>query len=261
MPKIPVSSEFLRLIFDMQNDCEVSTKERLPDLGKSAPKCFEELGTSLSYLDRMSSCFWECRGGDHVIERILGRAASSALASLRLLLFGHYDESLSLIRSLGETSNLLLVFNRDNTIYQEWLNASEDVRKRSFSAVKVRLKLEEMGIKKDDESAFVLMGEQRYSVMSGRSVHLNPATAPQSYNFSGLPMWGGHYQEIGFLTCLNELCRAVGLIVVFAPKILGYPVDRKKEIQDVASTLLAAVGRIDVLTDWEALRRLLEKPD
>jgi hypothetical protein len=47
--------------------------------------------------------------------------------------------------------------------------------------------------------------------------------------------------------------RVIGLVPVYAPKLLAYPPDRKKEVQNAAITLLASVGRIDVLTDWSFL--------
>jgi len=171
--------------------------------------------------------------GDHVIERILGRAASTAGASLLLLLFGHYDESLGLTRNLGESSNLPL--QQGHAAYSEWLAAPEQERKRKFSAVKVRLKLEEKGMPEDAFEFFVI-GEERYSVLSEVAVHLTPETTPQTYNFAGMPILGGHYQEVGFLSCLNELCRVIGLILVSAPKLLMYAPDRKKEVQRAAIT-------------------------
>ena len=49
---------------------------------RKAPRCLESLGTVLSLLDRASSCYWGCRGGDHVIEYFAGRVASSSRAAL-----------------------------------------------------------------------------------------------------------------------------------------------------------------------------------
>lgn len=249
MTEIPVGAEFVKLVFGLQDECQNVSLKLLPSLGKSAPKCYEDLGTGVSYLDRMASCFWGCRGGDHIIERIIGRTASSASASLRLLLCGYYDESLALTRSLGESSNLLLLFNKDSAAYSEWIGAPEDDRKRKFSAVKVRLKLEEEKSTNKDLFELLVIGKERYGALSEISVHLTPETSPQMYNPVGVPILGARYQQFGFLSCLNELCRVVGVTVAFAPKLLGYEAERKKEVRDAGITLLASMGRIDVLTD------------
>jgi hypothetical protein len=38
-------------------------------MGEKAPVCLERLGTIFSLLDRMASCWWVCRKGDHLVER------------------------------------------------------------------------------------------------------------------------------------------------------------------------------------------------
>ena len=67
----------------------------------------DALGTALSYLDRMASCWWGCRQSTHIEERLVGKVASNARAALHLMRAGYYDEALGLIRQIGETANLL----------------------------------------------------------------------------------------------------------------------------------------------------------
>jgi len=109
----PEGSDFLKLVSQQEDACEARTASALPRLGKLAPACYRNLGTVLSLLDRAASCYWGCRGGDHVVEYIAGRSCSSARAARRLFEFGYYDESLSINRSIGEIANLLLLFNFD----------------------------------------------------------------------------------------------------------------------------------------------------
>src|SRR5262245_13348972 len=103
----PEGLEFLKLASEQEDSCEKHSHTRLLQMGHKAPQCLENLGTVLSLLDRAASCFWGCHEGDHLIEYLAGRVAASARASLRLLYFGFYDESLSITRSIGEAANLL----------------------------------------------------------------------------------------------------------------------------------------------------------
>ena len=89
---VPEGLSFLNLVWDQEDSCETETDSRIPNMGVKAPKCLEHIGTVLSLLDRMASCWWVCRGGDHLIEYLCGRVASNARAALRLLRFGFYDE-------------------------------------------------------------------------------------------------------------------------------------------------------------------------
>ncbi len=108
--KLPRGQQFLDLLSAQEERCLAETRSHLPDLGKTAPKTIEHLGTVLSMLDRVASCSWGCAGGDHVAEFVVARCTNTARASLRLLNHGYYDESLSMTRSLAEAANLLISF-------------------------------------------------------------------------------------------------------------------------------------------------------
>ena len=73
----------------------------------------------------------------------MGRAASNARAALLLIRAGYYDEALGVVRQIGELVNLLWLFMNSNESLLEWRNANENVRRRSFSAVRVRERLED----------------------------------------------------------------------------------------------------------------------
>ena len=55
---------------------------------------------------------------------------------------GLYDEALSLVRGLGEISNLIALSAVDQGVAQEWIRSDEKVRRRKFSPIEVRRRLE-----------------------------------------------------------------------------------------------------------------------
>jgi hypothetical protein len=79
-PVCPIGHDFLTLLSKQEDACEAESRDRLPVLGKKTPACVENLGTVLSLLDRAASCFWSCRGGDHIIEYLAGRVCSGLVA-------------------------------------------------------------------------------------------------------------------------------------------------------------------------------------
>jgi hypothetical protein len=87
--KILTGAEFIKLLEKLENDGFARSSDQLPEMGKAAPQTLEHLGTVLSLLDRLASCHWGCKGGDHVAEYLAGRCCSSARASLRLLRHGY----------------------------------------------------------------------------------------------------------------------------------------------------------------------------
>jgi hypothetical protein len=245
----PQGLDFLKLVADQEDACEALSRERLLGLGKKAPLCFEHLGTVLSLLDRVASCFWVCRGGDHLVEYLAGRVCSSARASLRLLLFGFFDESLSLTRSIGEVTNLLFLFSQDGTALTEWQGSTKRQRKDNFSPVKVRIRLE-------SQAAPVLIDETRYSELCEVATHVTPQTRPQAHNPLGMPFAGSQFQEAGFIVALNELALATGLALISLPKILSYDETRRKEIKEAVLVLLDSIGGTNVLTVKDQLAEI-----
>jgi hypothetical protein len=204
----------LKLIREQEAQCEATFEEWLSSAGVKAPQTLEALGTALSYLDRIASCWWGCQGGDHRHERLMGRAVSNARATLLLLKSGYHDEGLGLVRQMGETANLLFLFSESEESFAEWTNATESERRRNFSAVKVRLKLAEL-------TPVMPMGEDLYHQLSGVSIHTNPNTTPQSYNPLEMPTMGGYFQGAGSLVLLNELGRLIVFILWFGSKLLN----------------------------------------
>src|SRR5260370_41387028 len=95
----------------------------------------EHLGTLLSLLDRASSCWWGCRQGDHAAEQLVGRCCSYGLCAFRLARSGFYDESIALARTVGEITNLAVLFVTDATLLQDWRTADEKTRRDKYCPV------------------------------------------------------------------------------------------------------------------------------
>lgn len=210
------------------------------------------VGTMLATIYRLGSCHDGCRGGDHLIEYILGRTCSSGLSALSLLRQGYYDESLALARNMGETANLLALFVKMPSRMQEWKHADQKVRLRDFAPVRVRLAMEEAG-------ASSPIDEERYRKLSSVATHVSPSLQPQVHNVAGVPTLGAIFQEIGAMVCLNETTWAVGWCGISGAKLLNLPSDSYAAIKTFTIDLLASVGGITILKSDEIQKELREK--
>jgi hypothetical protein len=212
--------------------------------GRRAPVTLRELGTVLSLLDRVSSCFWGCRGGDHVIEYLVGRAASSGRAALRLLRFGLYDEALATVRHVGEIANLLFLFTIDPRGLDEWRTATPRDRWVSFRPAAVRQRLEKAGEQ-------VPITSERYGLLSEGAIHPS-ARPPQSHNPLGISVTAT-YQRVGALLVLNELALATAFVALAAALSPGtLEADRKRQLLSAGRSLAEGIGGVTV-TDVERL--------
>ncbi len=237
---IPLGSGFLRLVRDQEQRCEENFDEWLPSAGIKAPKTVVALGTAFSYLDRIASCWWGCRQGPHIEERLVGKAASNARAALQLLRSGYYDEALGLVRQIGEIANLLCLFIQSAELYEKWKGASEKELRNDFRPAGVRRLLEKLPLP-------LPMDQNIYGVLSGQSVHANPQTSPQSHNLFSHPTLGGYFQEAGALLALNHLGGMVGWVLWFGVTLIEPPTDRKVVVS-ASTDLLRSIGGINLNT-------------
>ena len=242
-PNIPEGLAFLKSVWKYENTCEEKSDERISSLGKKVPACLEHIGTVLSLLDRVASCWWGCQKGDHRIEYICGRVTSNARAALRLLRFGFYDEALVLCRGIGETANLFQLFTANAESLKDWKESSPQRIRQRFSAVKVRLRLEKLSIPP-------IVGEEQYRVLSARATHVHPETKPQSHNIWGIPIAGAHLQDEGLLVCLNELAWPLSLTAAGGAAILGLEKGITKRIALASLNLIQQIGGLKI-TDIE----------
>jgi hypothetical protein len=212
---IPEGADFLRALQRISAKCEQLTDEYLHcELTKGSLTLHEHLGALLSLLDRASSCWWGCHGGDHAAEHLFGRCCSYAGSAFRLARSGAYDESLALTRTIWEITNLAVLFVTDPTILQDWRNTDERTRKDKYCPVNVRRGLE------NSQLGGSVLSREHYSFLCAKGVHLTPTMLPQMYNTSRQPMIGGWFQEVGLCLCLSEIGYAfafLGLSAVITP--------------------------------------------
>ncbi|MEE4586780.1 MULTISPECIES: hypothetical protein [Streptomyces violaceusniger group] len=143
---------------------------------------------------------------------------------------GFYDEALTLSRSIAERVNLVSLFLYAPETLVEWRSADEKGRRRKYSAVQVRMRLEAGGWD-------VPTDQGRYSRLSGYGAH--PGHRPQHFVPLGPPAAGGLYSEIGLLVSLNEIGRSV---ILYAGTVIG-PMDLPREVMERLSALAREAAR------------------
>ncbi len=234
---LPSGLHYLKILSDLEKGVEDRCSASLaPYIGKPA-RCYEAIGAVLVLLDCAASCFWGCRGGDHREELLLGRAVSTSYASLKLMQVGYYDESLSLIRTVGEVANLIALFRVDPAALHQWKSLSEVERRRRFGAVKVRIALEKLPIG-------IPITEDRYSALSGYAIHVDPNSMPQAHNYQRRSTTVPVFQEAGFLMCINELAIALAFVGLLGPGLLKLSEERRAPIIDASKAMTKHVGSI-----------------
>lgn len=231
----PEGVDFLRFARSQQDECENRTDSFLPEVGDNLAENLDRLGTVLSLLNRMSTCHWGCHEREHTLEYLAGWTTSSALAALRLTNYGHYDEAISLIRSIAELGNLLQLFLTDIEHFEEWRSLPEKKRIRQFSPGRVRKKLEEDG-------AVIPTDREKYSAMCEVGVHATPDTIPQDHDPNLSPTLGGYYQEEGLKICLNELAWSTATVSGPLAKLAILERERAEEIVEASVNLAEEVG-------------------
>ena len=249
--EVPTGASFLDLVRTMEALCEKRTDEVLPRLGERAPNTYEQLGTVLSFLDRVASCYWTCAGGDHAIERLAGRVSSNIRAALRIMRAGFYDEALGLARSAGEICNLLQLFVFEPLALDDWRAVDGVTRRKVYSAFNVRLRLESV-------AGRAIIQNDRYGALSGFATHADPDNPPQAHNKFGVPSLGGLFQEAGLLMSLNELGLAAGGVLFLASTLAQLEAARLEECREAAIDLIRSLGGVEVVTReamWAALAR------
>lgn len=252
----PEGLEFFEFIWQQEDACQKLTDDQLPQFGTKATDCFSSLGTALSLLDRVSSCWWNCPGGkykEHTIQYIAGRGCNLARAAVRLTRFGFYDEALGLVRSMGEIANLLILFDADEKVLQEWRDADSDTRWIKFRPKKVQRRLGGLG-------KICPMGETKYSLLCEMTTHPIPDLRPEAYNEHGLVVAGAHFQPIAMVMLTNEIAALVAVIVLYAAILAKVPVETRREIKSASFALATALGGVSV-TNLEELYESVRSSD
>ena len=186
----PEGLEFFDQLEDkLFNKCVIETRKLIEkDLNLKAK--IETLGTLLSYLSRLSECYWGCIRQDHIIEYLLGKACNSVSASVILMKRGHYDSSMATLRDTAEISNLFMLFGAHPEELISWQTCKEKDRRRKFSPVGVRKALEEKGTPTP-------INQTIYHQFSERFVHVSPKTRTEYYSHTEGPLASGIFQKNG----------------------------------------------------------------
>lgn len=241
-PELPEGSDFLHHVSDMEDECEQITDKWISTAGVQAPKCMDRLGSVLSLGDRVGSCFWHCPGGGyetHVVQYIAARSTSYGRAALRLLRFGFYDEALSLVRSLGEIANLLMLFELDAKAMEKWKLSDLSARNRHFRPAQIRDQITLLG-------GTIPMDSTKYAQLCELATHPVPELRPQLFNQHGAITVGGYFQEMGALVALNETAALESIIVFLSAKLCNVPVDQRRQIKRACLECVEAAGSVDL---------------
>jgi hypothetical protein len=238
----PVGGAFLTLTQGIADAAGDIADEFIIGGGAVLPRTAEKLGTSLSLMYRAAACGWGCDGGDHAIEWLAGRAVNQATAAFRLARAASYDESLNEVRSVGETANLLWLFQRKRAEIERWKTCTRKERLQEFGPSAVRKKLE------------ILLGEtipisaERYQALCEVATHPVPGVRPDHYVGLGVPVLGGVLQEAGLMTAINELAYAVSMCTIPLAALLELPGDVKDDLMLQGRDLLKGIGSFNVLS-------------
>jgi hypothetical protein len=235
---LPKGEAFFSILTDAEARCLSESLSQIPKLGRSTPACYSALGDTLSLLYAEASCYNGCNGGEHFFQRMTARVVANSLSSLRLAMLGYYDESLALTRSLGEIANLLFLFVADDSSLTNWRAASEKDRKREFSPVKVRLRLEALKLKPP-------IDESQYGLLCEVGVHLVPSVSPQTFNDHNRPTLGAKFQDEGIMVTLNELSAVVAECAACISRF-PFVASRSSQLRTSAEALLSQVGHLDL---------------
>jgi hypothetical protein len=180
----------------------------------------EALGTFLSLLDQATSCWWGCRGGNHIAERFLAKCCQNAEAAYFLALSGFYDQSLSLSRSNMESANLCVLFAEDEAAFDEWRQADAMTRHKKFGPAAVRRLLEQKQLP-------VPIKHDQYALMCEKATHPSPKLAPGMYNVAGIPKGAGYFQPVGLGMALHQLVYPMVFVGRRSVQLLGLLDDPK----------------------------------
>lgn len=234
----PRGMDYITWIFSKDDIKEAKTLEKFKnDVDNNSLQTYEALGDLLGVLYKLAVCGYGCHGGDHKIEYITGRTYNLAISSLKLLRLGHYDESLSLIRSISEIVNLLCLFRIDPTAYSEWRKCSQKDRIQKFGPGKVRARIAKIG---PDPP----ISHEYYSKLCETGVHVTPDTIPSGYNEHKLALVGGIVIEYAPTAILNDLTNNVFWTILMASSNLL----TKSEFMDFTDKLKPYTGKTGNLT-------------
>jgi len=196
----------------------------------SAELCL--LGTAMNALYQAGTCHRKCWGGGHVLETMVARVYNLACSSYSLISIGFYDESMNLVRSIGEIGNLIVMSVNSKEQIQEWINSDKKTRINKFSPAKVRKIIGDQA----------LMDGEMYSNLCESYTHITANAKPNMHNSMKLSVCGGRIQPDGISKALEELVHIVVAIAMYVCMFFKYQ-DLLKEIGDQLKSITSGKVR------------------
>ncbi len=216
-----------------EKECEITTTNFIQEKAKyeAAWRDFQNL---FRHLYLFSCCHWGCHGKEHEIEYLAGKTVTNASVAKRAIFHGYYDESLALIRNIGEIANLVNLFLSDDKKYREWIDASDKTRMREFRPAGIRemLKTNEVLVPFEDD---------HYRFLCEAAVHPVPHRSPNTYSHNGQPVLGLVFQEKGFEVSFWNLLWATSVVCGPIAKMAEIDQSRAEEFVELTIPVFKAV--------------------
>ena len=205
---VPSKLEHIRLLSNMNTQnrslSESELKKHSAELGL--------LGSSLNALYQAGTCHRKCLGGGHVLETLVSRVYNLSCSSYSLISIGFYDESLNLVRSIGEIGNLIVMGAMTEGNIQEWIHSDKKTRLNKFSPAKVRKLIGEHAI----------MDSEWYSNLCESYTHIIAKAKPNMHNENDISICGGRMQAEGISKALGQLTEIVVAIALYICRYFQY---------------------------------------
>jgi len=214
---VPMGLDHLRFLTKMNQKNRLLSESELKK--HSAELCL--LGTAMNTLYQAATCHRKCWGGGHVLETMVARVYNLACSSYSLLSIGFYDESMNLVRSIGEIANLIVMSVDSEEQIQKWIKSDKKTRLKNFSPAKVRKIIGDQA----------LMDGDMYSNLCESYTHITVNAKPNMHNSMGQSICGGRMQPDGISKSLEELVHIVVAVAMYVCIFFKYP-DLLKEIKD-----------------------------
>ena len=206
---IPTGLDHLALVRAGAAYAARQTAEHLDDLKINN----DLIGTAMNVLYQAATCHRKCHGGAHAFERLLGRAYNLSCGAYHLTIFGLYDEALSLIRSLGEIANLVMLSASDGPKIKEWLHATREERLKNFNPAKIRRMLKAKGMEP-------CASDKWYREMSEGYTHITPDTQPNFHG--GVAFVGRRCEKEGMKRCFGAMLYVLVTLAMFVARFFKF---------------------------------------
>ncbi len=203
-PEVPSGIEHLTLI-----ERGSTIAERMSADVAHVNDCEREvIGTALNALYQAATCHRKCYGGPHILEALSGRLYNLGSSAYLLASRGYYDESLNLVRSMGEISNLISMSVIDKTAFNKWIASDKKTRLREFGPARVRTLLQQKA------PELLIADSDWYSHFCESYTHATPHTKPNIDSETGRARVGGTFQPRRYATTLGELATVLASVAL-----------------------------------------------